>query len=227
LPLFLLVTSLSYGQKINISTFEHETIQVDVAIKVMASVYQRLGHEMIIFRYPGKRSLMEANKGNVSGELIRIKAVAELLPNLVRLPIEVGHLKAMALTRTGKPKVVGMGGLIGKTVGILRGVEFTDRITKNLSRQVLNSIDSLFQALLKGRVDVILFPELDAKEYITVNQLSEKVMINKAPILKVPLYHYIHKEKPALIQEMTLMLEKLEKSGELDAIIYSAEQARR
>ncbi|MEH6449701.1 MAG: transporter substrate-binding domain-containing protein [Oleispira sp.] len=222
----MLCTQYSVGDQVRISTFEHETAQMDFSIKVMTSIYQRLGHDMLLIRFPGKRSLVEANQGTVDGELIRVKAIANQVPNLVRIPTSVGRLKAMALTLTESPAVTGMGGLIGKKVGIIRGVELTDRITRSLTRQVLNSIDSLFQALLKGRVDVILFPEFDAKKYMEQHDLMGKIIINKAPIIEVPLFHYIHKSQPSLIQEMTEILGKLEESGELDGIILSAEQAR-
>ncbi len=223
----ILTAQYSMSDQVRISTFEHDTIQIDVSVKVITKLYQRLGHDMILIRYPGKRSLVEANQGRVDGELIRVKAASKLIPNLQRIPIQIGRLKGMALTKVGKPKIVGMGGLIGKKVGILRGVELTDRITRSLPRVVMNSIDSLFQSLLLGRVDVILFPDLDAKEYLRVHELTTKVVINSTPVIEVPLYHFIHKSKPDLIQKMTSLLEKLERTGELDAIIYSAEQARR
>ena len=142
----MLSASLSYSDQIRISTFEHDTAQIDVSAKVMAKLYQRLGHEMGLIRFPGKRSLIEANNGSVNGELLRVKVAADLLPNLVRIPTKIDSLKAMALTLKGKPKVVGMGGLIGQRIGILRGVELTERVTQNLSRQILNSIDSLLKA---------------------------------------------------------------------------------
>jgi polar amino acid transport system substrate-binding protein len=222
----MLTAQNSMGDEVRISTFEQETAIIDVSTRVMAKIYQRLGHKMTLIRFPAKRSLVEANNGGVDGELIRVKGAASLLPNLERIPTEIGRLKAMALTLADQPAVVGMGGLIGKKVGIVRGVEFTDRLTQNLSRQVLNSLASLFQSLLKGRVDVIIFPELDALEYIKSHQLAGSVVINESPIIEVPLYHYIHKNKPALIQNMTVLLEQLKKSGELAAIINSAEQAR-
>lgn len=227
LCMMMLSTSLSHSDQIRISTFTHETAQIDVSAKVLEKLYQRLGHQMQLVRFPGKRSLVEANNGSVNGELIRVKATAKVLSNLVRIPTQVDSFKVMALTLKASPKVVGMGGLIGKKIGILRGVELTDRVTKNLSRQVLNDIDGLYKSLLAGRVDVILYPELDAIEYLALNDPTEKIVINVTPVIEVPLYHYIHKDKPVLIKQMSQLLEKLEKSGELDAIIYSAEQARR
>jgi polar amino acid transport system substrate-binding protein len=217
----------SFGQQIRISTFEHETAKIDVSIIVMKKIYQRLGHELKIVRFPGKRALVEANNGGVDGELIRVKGVEKQLSNLVRIPVSIGTLQAMALTRAEDPVVVGMAGLLGKTAGILRGVEITERLTKNMARYMLNSIDSLFLSLLNERVDLILFPKFDAVEFIKSHQLEDKISMNKNPILSVALYHYIHKDKKALAEDMTKLLQQMKESGELDALIYSAEQSRR
>ena len=223
--LLALLTNVSSGEDVRISTFQHETLQIDVSVLVMNNIYERLGHEMKLIRFPGKRALVQANEGSVDGELIRVKSVESQLPNLVRIPVVIGHIKGMALSLKDSPEIVGKEGLVDKRIGILRGVELTNRITTNLSRQVLNSIDSLFQSLLVGRVDVVLFPELDAKKYLADNQLAQQIKIHREPIITVPLYHYLHKNKPTLIQQVTQTLEKLKTNGELDAIISSAEQA--
>lgn len=225
--ILLLSTGISRADVVRVSTFDHETVQMDVAIKVVGSLYQRLGHSMKVERFPGKRSLYVANNGQVDAELFRVKAASNLAPNLIRIPTPVTRFKAMALSLKGAPDIIGMGGLIGKKVGILRGIEFTDRITKNLPRQILDSIDSLFKALIHGRVEVIIFPKLDGQEYVEHMGLTEQITMHSVPLIEISTFHYIHKSKPTLIQEMTQLLEKLEKTGELDAIIYSAEQARR
>jgi polar amino acid transport system substrate-binding protein len=226
---FIFIISLfahsTWAQTFRIGTFEHDTTQIDVTYTVMKKVYQRLGHELELVRFPGKRALVEANKGTVDGELIRIKKVEKQLNNLIRIPTSIGRLRVMALTRAGDSEIVGMGGLIGKRIGIVRGVELTDKLTQNQNREIVNSIQSLFKILLTEHVDVILFPELDAKKYLAAHQLEDKITINKAPILDVKLYHYIYKGQQKLASQLTELLAKLEKSGELDAMNYYAEQA--
>ncbi|MFT4908382.1 MAG: polar amino acid transport system substrate-binding protein [Oleispira sp.] len=220
-------TSFSHSEEITISTFKQNTAQIEVSASVMSEVYQRLGYDMKLAFYPGKRSIVEANKGTVDGELIRIEATSQLLTNLIRIPTPVDSLKVMAITRTGDAEITGMKELVGKKIGVLRGIELTDNIVQNLLHQTVDSIESLFKILLGGRVDVILFPDLDAEEYIQLNGLGDKIVINPTPMLEVFLYHFINKSKPTLIKDMSELLAKLKETGELDLITRKAEQSRR
>lgn len=219
----VLMSSHGWAKEVTVSTFEHDTPQIDVSIKVMASIYQRIGYDIKIIRFPGKRSIVEANLGSVDAELVRIKNIETQATNLIRIPYAIGSLTAMAITRTGQAKVVGMAGLIDKRVGILRGVELSERITKNLDRQILNSIESLFSILLSGRVDLILFPELDALEYIKTHKLEGKIIISDNPIFSVPLYHFVHKDSKELADQLIAEMKEMEERGELKALIKAAE----
>ncbi len=226
LCLSLFASFNSWAKEVTISTFEHDTPQLDTSIYVMKSIYQRIGYDMKIIRFPGKRSIVEANLGSVNGELVRVKNIETQATNLIRIPYAIGSLKAMAITRTGQAKVVGMAGLIDKRVGILRGVELSERITKNLDRQILNSIESLFSILLSGRVDLILFPELDALEYIKIHKLEGKVIISDNPIVAVPLYHFVHKDSKRLADQLTAEMKEMKQGGELKELIKAAETQR-
>lgn len=223
----LLVASCSlWAKEIRISTFEHDTPQLNAAINVMTNIYKRIGYDMTLVRFPGKRSLVEANLGNTDGELLRIKAIERKYPNLLPVPYSIGGLTAMALVRTGQPQVVGISGLLDKRVGILRGVEFTEILTKNLDREILNSIDSLFSILLSGRVDVILFPPLDARIYIKKHGLENKIDMTVQPIIAVPLYHFLHKKSKVIADELSIEMKRMKKSGELEELIESAAQSQ-
>ncbi len=223
--LVLMLAIPSSAEQYRISTFDHDTAQIDVTNKVMRRVYQRLGHDFELVRFPGKRALIEANQGQVDGSLVRIKAVEKQLNNLIRIPTSIGSFKVMAITRVGEPKITGIAGLIGKHVGIVRGVELTERLTKNHQRQTVNSIDSLFKILLSEHVEVILFPKLDGEKYIQAHQLGDKVNISNNPILDVKLYHYVHKSKAKLAEQLTELLKQMERTGELDSLNYFSEQA--
>lgn len=227
LGLLLIVCNPSWAQNVRISTFEQETVQIDIAINIMESIYKRLGHTMTIVRFPAKRSLVEANLGTVNGELIRVEAIEEQAANLIRIPFAIGRLKVVAITRTGQPKVKNMTGLKSKRVGILRGVEFTDQVTKHLDRQALNSIKGLFDILLSSRVDVILFPELDALQYIKFNDLEYKLDVSTFPIMEVELYHFIHKSSKALADQLFEEMKEMDQSGELAVLIETVEQAQK
>jgi polar amino acid transport system substrate-binding protein len=226
LVIFFGVSYNLWAQEIRIATFEYETEQVNSAIDVMTEIYQNIGYDMTLIRFPSKRSLVEANAGTTEGELFRIKEVEKYYPNLVRLPHALGSLKAMALTRTGEPKIVDMLGMRDKKVGILRGLEYTKILTKGLDREVLNSIDSLFAILLAGRVDVIIFPKLDGQKYIKNHQLEDKINISDQPLIEIPLYHFLHKDSSAALEKLSKEMTEMKNSGALDKLIERVEQSQ-
>jgi polar amino acid transport system substrate-binding protein len=214
------------AKEIRIATLEHDTPQVNAAIIVMTEIYKRIGYDMTIVRFPGKRSLVEANLGTTDGELMRIESIEKHYPNLVRVPYVIGRLIAVALVRKGQPKVSRLSELVGKKVGIVRGVEYTEIVTRNLDRQILNSVDSLFNSLLRERVDVILFPVLDAQAYIKSHGLENEVDIGDQPIVDLPLYHYLHKDSQAIVDTLAEEIQRMTKSGALDKLSKQAEKSQ-
>lgn len=213
------------AKEITIATFQLDTEQVNIAITVMTEIYQDIGYEMKLMRFPSKRSLVEANLGTTQGELMRIKEIQQNYPNLVRIPYPISRLKAMALTSTGQPEINDMEGLLDKKVGVLRGLKYTDILTRDLDRAILNSIDSLFETLLAGRVDVILFPELDAKKYIQKHQLEDKINISTDPIVDIPLYHFVHKDSKTVIELLNKKMSEMKETGALAKLIDTATQS--
>lgn len=224
LVIAMLSTAISHGEEISISTFEQDTIQIDVSAEVMTELYQRLGYEMKLVLFPGKRSIVEANKGTVDGELIRIQRSEKLLPNLTRIPTSIDSIKVVAITRPDSEKINSLTDLVGKKIGAIHGLQLTDRIVQGLPHQSVDSIGSLFKILSVGRVDVILFPELDARYHIKNHALSDQVTIHSPPILEVALYHFINNSKPTLIKDMNELLAKLKETGELEKITQKAKQ---
>lgn len=220
----LLFSQLTQAKQFQIATFDQESVQIDVAFKVLRKVYQRLGHDIALVRFPGLRSLIETNSGETDGELIRINALETQYTNLIRIPTPISNMSLMAFSRKENPPVVGLAGLIDKRVGIVRGVEITDRLTQNQDRQIVNSIDSLFQILLSGQVDVVIFPKLDSLFYLNALNLADKVVMSQHPLMEVKLFHYLHKSQAKIAKQLTALLQQMESYGELDALNYSIEQ---
>lgn len=212
------------AKEITIATFQFDTEQVNIGITVMTEIYQSIGYKMNLARFPSRRSLVEANLGTTQGELLRIKEIQKKYPNLVRIPYPISRLKSMALTLTGQPEINGIEGLQDKKVGVLRGLEYTNILTRNMDRLLLNSIESLFEILLAGRVDVIIFPELDAKKYIKSHQLEDKINISTYAIVDIPLYHFVHKDSKIVIELLNKKMSEMESTGALAKLIDTAYQ---
>jgi hypothetical protein len=222
LCLLLLTSCVTWAEDINIATFSLDTLQVDNAIAVMTPIYKRIGYGMSVIRFPGKRSLVEANSGTTGGELVRIASIEDSYPNLVRIPYAIGSVRVMAMTQRGQPAINERSSMVGKRVGILRGVEIFDILTKSMKREVVNSISSLLEILLNGRVDVILFSESDITRYLTDNNLTERVTVGEQAILEMPLYHFVHKSSSDITKKLSREMKMMKESGELELLVESA-----
>lgn len=220
------VSNTAWAKEIRIATLEHDTPEVNVAILVMTEIYKRIGYDMKIVRFPGKRSLVEANLGTTDGELLRIQAIENQYPNLVRIPYAIGRLTASTLIRSGQPQITALSQRQGKRVGIIRGIEYTNLLTKNLDRQILNNIDGLFNTLLIGRVDVVLFPEQDARKYIERHGLENEIEMSPHPIVEMSLYHYLHKDSRAIVETLAKEIQRMTKNGDLENLLKHAKQAQ-
>jgi polar amino acid transport system substrate-binding protein len=222
LCLLLLASCVTWAKDINIATFSLDTLQVDSAIAVMAPIYKRVGYDMSVIRFPGKRSLVEANSGTTEGELVRIAAIEESYPNLIRIPYAIGSVRVMAITQGGQYAINERSSMMDKRIGILRGVKILDTLTQGIKREVVNNIDSLFEILLNGRVDVILFSESDMIKYVKDHNLTERVTMGEQAILEMPLYHFVHKDSSGIAKKLLKEMQQMKESGELDLLVESA-----
>lgn len=223
---FVLILLASYSasaEDIAVATFSLDTRQVDMAIRVMQPIYKRIGYDMSVVRFPGKRSLVEANKGTTQAELVRIRVIEEDYPNLIRVPYAIGSIKVIAITKNDRYPINQQSDMLDKRVGILRGVEVFDTLTQGFRREVVNDIDSLFELLLSGRVDLILFPDSGVQKYVKGRGLSKRVNVGDQAILELPLYHFVHKDEYVLAKKLTKEMQAMKESGELEQLINSAE----
>lgn len=209
---------------LRIAMIPHESAHIEIAKEVMTQVYQSLGQSIDFVLLRAGESLPLSNQSELDGELIRVRAIEKEYPNLVRIPYAINSLRTMAYTRVNGPKVVGMGGLLGKKVGYLNGIELHKTITKNLKNEAFYSVKSMFQGLIKGGVDVVLFPYLDGKIYLHKQGLNDQVRMQKNAIIEVKLYHYLHKSHNRLINDLNKLLKKMEASGELNHLVSEMEQ---
>ncbi len=224
---FIVFTTQARGGSepaIRIATIPQESTHINIATDIITQLYQRLGQTLELVPLKANESLALSNQGELDGELIRVKAIEKKYPNLVRIPYGINSLKTMAFTRINGPKVVGMGGLLGKKVGYLRGIELYKSITKNLENEEFYSIKSMFQGLIHGGVDVVLFPLLDGQIYLREQKLNDQVRMQKNAIIEVKLYHYLHKSHNRLINDLNKLLKKMEASGELNHLVSEMEQ---
>jgi len=190
-----------------------------VSERVLTEAYQRLGMSFQLEHYPGLRSLRTAENGYVDGELSRQGGLEKTHPNLLRVPVPVNKLEAVAFTRTVNFPVRGWASLKPYRVGIRRGVNFAERGTAaaGIETHTVDGVDQLLRLLLAGRVDLVVLARINGLEAIEV--LGDTgIHPLDPPVESFPLFHYLHVHHRALLPKITAVLEQMAQEGRIQQI---------
>jgi len=216
LIIFGLHATAAQGARLTFSSFEGSPGQ-EMSVLILKEAYASIGIEVVVIRYPGLRSLKTANEGRVDGEVSRFKAFERDYPNLIAVPVPVNHLQGTAFSKNGAIELRGWESLRDYTIGITRGMKFAERGTAGMSTVRANSHQQLFQLLDKGRVDVAINPFVNG--VVIINKLKlEGIHALEPPLMRIDLYHFLHKRHAALVPKITDSIRKLEASGRIDEI---------
>ena len=106
----------------------------------------------------------------------------------------------------------------------VRGVKHTNNITQGLSNTYeMSSTEAMFKLLLSDKVDVVLTNTIDGNLALARLGLSS-ITPMKNPLVRLPLYHYIHKKNQHLIPLIDSEIKRLKHNGELNLLISDAEK---
>ena len=179
---------------------------------IIKHAYSSLGHELRIDLYPAKRALIMADAGRNDGELCRV-ATLENYDNLIRIDPPLLMLTITAFVRKNWTNKLEIDSLSKYNLGVLRGVVYTEKLTRGMSRSVHNNLDTLFRLLSGNRLDIVLAMKGDGIRYIRKNGLEGSIMALELPLAEVPIHHYLHKKHINIVPQITEALRELYDSG--------------
>jgi ABC-type amino acid transport substrate-binding protein len=192
---------------------DHELI-----MRVVGKAYERLGVPVTFVEMPGKRALVESAKGSVDGELSRIHQVGEDHPSLVRVPTPVFYFEATAFTRELHFRVDGWQSLKGYRIGIERGMVYAENGTRGFPRVLsVDSPDSLFRLLELGRVDLVVYSDLNGI-YMIHKQGLTSIRALSPGIERIEAYHYLHEKHASLVPKLDEIFKSMHANGEVEAM---------
>lgn len=191
---------------------------------VLEKAYSRLGIVIKAKYFPADRSLEESNAGRVDGEVGRIRAVADLYPNLIRVPDPVGEIVYVAFVKAADKKNVTLKEIKNLQVGIMQGFKAAEEITEGWEGVYSSrSWDNLLDQLVSNRLDVVLAPQ---RIECFQGERMKRDGIEVGPVLAtIPLYHYLHSKHAYLVPAISEQLKEMKASGEGDALRQRAFEA--
>lgn len=200
-------------------------VEQQIGEQILPLIYHSIGINIQITSMPASRSEAAASRGLADGEIMRIWTYGEENPELIRVPTPYYSLETM-------PFVLKNSGIVIHTkadlkpyrIAKVRGVKHTKNITQGLPFVFEStSTENIFKLLRAGKVDVAITNTLDG--LIVLNNMAVNDITPMAkPLKTLPLFHYIHHSKAAIVPKVDNAIKQLKKSGELEKMIKQAEQ---
>lgn len=163
--------------------------------RVLAEVGDRLGIEIVIRRFPSKRSMLETAAGRLDGEFARTRVAADAYPALLVVPAPLADFQFVAVGRAGAPVPTSFADLADYHVGFINGWRiYEEQVT--LARSVTTVADEarLFRVLREGRVDVVLYSRYRARSWRRRQPaaVGSEIQIADTPLSVQPVYLLVH-----------------------------------
>ncbi|MDN4501095.1 transporter substrate-binding domain-containing protein [Alteromonadaceae bacterium BrNp21-10] len=196
-----------------------ETIEQNISIQVLQEAYQKIGLTTAVLRFPNLRSLVTANSGYVDGEVSRISQINQRFKNLLQVPVVINYIEGYVFASRNTIPIKDWASLRGYKLVCVRGLLFVEQ---NLSLRSMpcahvTRFSQAVNLLQKKRFDATVFPKLTGLKIIQDLQLNGVFMLD-AQLIKVDLFHYLHKKHKAFLPSITATLRVMEESGRIAAI---------
>lgn len=196
-----------------------------VGEEVLTQIYSKIGADIKVTRMPAKRAAIEATKGRVDGEVMRIWSYGADHKEVIRVPTSYYYLETMAFYKKGSGVEINSNADLEKYSTLrVRGVKHARDVTEGLENVYdYNDVETMLKAVDKERQSVALAHRTDALFAIQKFNILDLEFADK-PLSSFPLYHYVHKNNAHLVDTIDRLILQLKHSGELGEIIESAER---
>ncbi len=207
LSMIVLITPLHAQEKLVFSVVEGVS-----ATAILQEGYKRIGIDIEAKILPAERALSMSNSGELDGEVNRIVNINMKYPNLIMIPIPIFFLDIVAFTKHLEFPVQSWESLAPYEVATLRGMKVAENGLQGMKYLALTEFEQILRMLDKERIEVAILPRLDGLQIIKKFNLKT-IEILEPPLVRINLYHYLHKKHKHLVPKITASLRKMDKEG--------------
>jgi polar amino acid transport system substrate-binding protein len=182
--------------------------------QLVDAVFREVGLQADVQVYPAasERSLLNANEGIDDGQALRVAGLEKIYPNLIQVPEPVIMNDFVALSARQRFATPGWDALKPYTVSYLIGWKvFESNMPPGTDRTPVREAGQLFTLLAQDRVDVALYERWQGLAQARVTGIKVRVM--EPPLVRTPMYMYLHKKHAALVPQVAQALARLKQNG--------------
>lgn len=191
----------------------------NIALCVLQEAYSNIGIETSFHGYPSTRSLKLSNEGKYDGETARVYSAKNNYSNLIPVLTPILLMRGTAFTIEYKDfKPEGFASLAPFNIIINKSVIFVENGTKDLPNvDKANSFTAPFKMLQAGRGDIVVTAYLSGLAILRQIKATSIVPLDP-PIVRIPLYHFLHKKNVAILPKISTELIKMNATGRVAEI---------
>jgi len=190
---------------------------------IVSQAFSKTGVKIQIVRTDGKTALEKANQGSYDGDIMRVGdgIITWKYPNLIQVPETFYTFEFVGFGKNVNVPMTGWNGLKPYRVGIGIGwIILDDNVnaenTKSLVR-VINPSD-LFNTLMKGETDIVIYERLMGYDIIKGGGLSD-IHVLEPPFSSKPMFLYLNKKHKDLVPKLAAAISDMKKDGTIQKII--------
>lgn len=180
---------------------------------IVSKAFRRIGIKLNIIHLPAERALRYSNSGKIDGELLRIKGIDKIYPNLIRIPEKIIDWEFIAFSNQKISLTNDWQSLSKYSITFLNGWKIYEiNVPKSAAITKVNSPKQLFSLLLKNRAELALYDLWSGLYYIKQHKLKY-VHPLLPPLAEKEMFIYLHRKHIKLIPLLENALIQIKKDG--------------
>lgn len=194
--------------------------------QLISVLFREVGREAELLIYPTatERGMLNANEGLDDGLAMRVAGLEKQYPNLIRVPEPVAINEFVAISTRHRFATTNWDTLQPYAVSYIIGWKvFEQNVPKGRELTRVRDAEQLFNLLARDRTDVVLYERWQGLAQTRAMNLKAQVM--EPPLVRTPMYIYLHKKHAALVPQVAQALARLKQNGTY-ARIYDATLGR-
>ncbi|MBY0573538.1 MAG: transporter substrate-binding domain-containing protein, partial [Undibacterium sp.] len=103
------------------------------------------------------------------------------------------------------------------SIGFVKGIKVLEQNTVGMRIETAASLRLAFLKMMLGRSDIVLANRLSG--IFTLKQLNNtEIKILNPPLVRFPVYHYLHRKHAALLPQLEAVLSQMQKEKRIEQI---------
>lgn len=197
-----------------LSTLDQKGVMDLIAVEA----FRRCGYELRLETLPAERALRIANKGVIDGDLVRIRGLEELYPDLIRVPEKLMDWYFVAFSKQALNLSAGWESLANRNIAFITGWKIYEKnAPESATVTKVRNAEQLFTLLSRNRTDIALYNRVSGNYIIKKLKITE-IREQATPLAVSEMFIYLNRKHSRLVPKVAKALAEMKADGTYERI---------